>query len=373
MSANDTQGWLRSLAERLSSGQIDDGEEELASDRVFDSVNSNDWQVRRLTASALGEFRYINVARIDIALSQLQGDSNSYVREAAKRSRLKQKRARHGSTPALRTPIESQGDQLHREVLAKIEKVDIGKITHQQIYDIALAFGDRAYAELAADTAHEVRSLLTPVEGGLVLMRRRMRDGQPPTEQQIGDLLSHLELMNNLVENLRVYGASQVGPFEGHSIYDLIEEAIVISEARSNSHVKTKIECPADLQSMPVSMVRKRLLRAFVNICTNGLQAMSDSGELGVTIALEAERQSVRVEVRDTGRGMSEKQMLQALRRFRSSRKNEGGTGLGLPIAQKIIEQDHLGRLRITSVKGMGTTVHITLPINCRSFGHVPH
>ena len=52
-----------------------------------------------------------------------------------------------------------------------------------------------------------------------------------------------------------------------------------------------------------------------------------------------------------------------ATKRFRSLRKEEGGIGLGLPLAVKIIEREHLGRLEIESTVGVGTNVTIELPL----------
>jgi two-component system phosphate regulon sensor histidine kinase PhoR len=67
--------------------------------------------------------------------------------------------------------------------------------------------------------------------------------------------------------------------------------------------------------------------------------------------------------IADTGSGMDPVQVENATKRFRSLRKEKGGIGLGLPLALKIIEREHDGRLDIESSVGVGTTVTMELPL----------
>jgi signal transduction histidine kinase len=64
--------------------------------------------------------------------------------------------------------------------------------------------------------------------------------------------------------------------------------------------------------------------------------------------------------IRDSGCGMSEENLRDALTLFSTSKAN--GTGFGLPLAVKIVESEHGGRLSLESAKGRGTSVHIMLP-----------
>jgi len=86
-----------------------------------------------------------------------------------------------------------------------------------------------------------------------------------------------------------------------------------------------------------------------------------------LSIAARPVDRSVELAVRDTGCGMSPEVVEQARLRFRTTRRDQGGTGLGLPIAERIVVGDHGGELLIDSLVGNGTTVTIRLPARQRS------
>ena len=71
----------------------------------------------------------------------------------------------------------------------------------------------------------------------------------------------------------------------------------------------------------------------------------------------------VALSIGDTGVGMTSEEVEHAMKRFRTTRGDRGGTGLGLPIAQRIIEHDHRGQLSIESERGLGTTAVVVLPL----------
>jgi signal transduction histidine kinase len=111
-----------------------------------------------------------------------------------------------------------------------------------------------------------------------------------------------------------------------------------------------------------IEAVEERLVRALANLVANAYQAMSAGGALHVR-GRAIGGASVEVSVSDTGRGMTAEQVEDAMERFRSTRKDEGGTGLGLPIAERIIVEDHGGELTVESTPGEGTRVIVVLPL----------
>jgi signal transduction histidine kinase len=111
----------------------------------------------------------------------------------------------------------------------------------------------------------------------------------------------------------------------------------------------------------PVSLDARVLRRALVNLLENALQALEGrTGALEVRVERDAERESwVRVEIRDEGAGMDPETLARLFEPYFSTR--DTGTGLGLPIARRAVEQ-HGGELTANSAPGRGTTMTLRLP-----------
>ena len=94
----------------------------------------------------------------------------------------------------------------------------------------------------------------------------------------------------------------------------------------------------------------------------------TDAGE--VVVAASAANGSFNISVRDSGPGISERDQLLIFEEFRqadsSVTKEKGGTGLGLPIARRIVEM-HGGKLWVASKLGEGSTFFVTLPIKAKT------
>jgi len=99
------------------------------------------------------------------------------------------------------------------------------------------------------------------------------------------------------------------------------------------------------------------LYRAFLNIFINAIQSINDGGT--ITIKIGEEKENYRVEIQDTGAGISKENSKKIFNPFFTTK--ERGSGLGLAIVRKIIE-GHKGTVWIKSEEGMGTSVFITLP-----------
>ena len=114
---------------------------------------------------------------------------------------------------------------------------------------------------------------------------------------------------------------------------------------------------------MPITMFdREALHRAVLNVVTNAIDACGDLDTGHVDIASEykpADRLAL-VRVSDSGSGI-EKEDLDKIFTVFVSRKGGRGTGLGLPVSQKIM-QEHGGRIRVESTPGQGSTFTLELP-----------
>ena len=103
------------------------------------------------------------------------------------------------------------------------------------------------------------------------------------------------------------------------------------------------------------------MVQALTNVLLNAVESYRDM-DLVKPIEVSADLQGalVTITVEDSGCGMSAEVQRDALTLFATSKPN--GTGFGLPLAVKIVESEHGGRLSIESTKGRGTTIRIIIP-----------
>lgn len=107
-----------------------------------------------------------------------------------------------------------------------------------------------------------------------------------------------------------------------------------------------------------------KLEQVFINLIQNACHALSDNNKgISILTSITNEKNHITITVKDEGVGIDEKELSFITDRFYTTKKDEGGIGLGLYISMKII-QDHKGNMEFQSEKGKGTTVTVTLPVN---------
>jgi len=116
-----------------------------------------------------------------------------------------------------------------------------------------------------------------------------------------------------------------------------------------------------DLPQLEVDPVQ--LSNVFVNLMDNSADAMPDGGTLTIKAALSPDRQSVVVQMTDTGYGIPPENIKQLFSPFFTTKPLGQGTGLGLSIAYGIVKMHH-GAIQVKSQVGEGTTFTVTLPMH---------
>ncbi|MNN65036.1 Alkaline phosphatase synthesis sensor protein PhoR [compost metagenome] len=104
-----------------------------------------------------------------------------------------------------------------------------------------------------------------------------------------------------------------------------------------------------------------RLKQVFLNVVDNAIKFSHEQSWIHLVIS-RVENERVRIEVIDTGIGISEEYLNKVKDRFFQVNHQGGGTGLGLAISQQLVELHH-GAMEIQSELGVGTTVSVTLPL----------
>lgn len=358
---------LQTVTARLASGKLGPDHETRLIAVLCELAHDPKWEVRKAVTMALAEYRGPE-PRIHAALGELARDVNRWVSQAAGRA-LRRVRERTGSDTrwTLTAPVQ---DPILEHIARRTREIGLRSLTPALIYDIAMEISERSYRELAADTAHEIRTLLTPFEGYLVGLRRHLAATgrvDDRAEHYLTAALARLQRIQAFTEDLCTYSSAAETGFVVVSVAEVVNDAVQISF----DHMADRSELPDIVRVIEVSpglvveAMRERLTRAVANVVTNALQAMPAGGRLSVTarqVGLDVE-----LTVADTGCGMSPEVLEQARLRFRTTRRDQGGTGLGLPISDRIVVGDHGGELILDSLVGKGTTVTIRLPVRQRT------
>lgn len=354
---------LREATALLASNGLESADEDQLGPVVVDATTDAKWEVRKAAALALAEFRHFSNDVLQQALAALLEDSNRWVSQAATRAsrRLRSRPDRASEWPLTASPQ----DPTLQLIVTRIREVGLQSMTPARIFDLATEVGERYYQDLAADTAHEIKTLLTPLEGHLIELDRHLagRAADDAIERDhVAKALGRLRMLATLVDDLRTYSSPDDSAFRRVDLGSVVREAVGLGCERRPGGlppVGVRIEVP---DGIVIDGNQQRLVRAIANIVANAQQAMPEGGALTVR-ARSMAAEFAEVTIADTGRGMTAEQIDHAMERFRSTRRDEGGTGLGLPIAEHIIVNDHGGELAIDSVPGEGTKVVIMLPL----------
>lgn len=213
-----------------------------------------------------------------------------------------------------------------------------------------------AVGELAAAIAHEVRNPLAIIMNAAAGLRRPTLGSEDRTT-----LLSILDeetaRLNRLVTDLLRYARPVIIKRSSVSIIELVRRV----EGRLEDKHRLSVSVPEHPQLRFVQADANLLRLVFDNLVSNAFQAMPEGGVVKIEVSAEslASEPFVRIDIIDAGQGMDEQVLSRATDPFYTTRPS--GTGLGLPIVQRIVEA-HGGQLEIESSVGRGTKVSLFLP-----------
>ncbi|HUX06234.1 MAG TPA: ATP-binding protein [Acidobacteriota bacterium] len=212
-----------------------------------------------------------------------------------------------------------------------------------------------ALGEMAASVAHEIRNPLVSIGGFARSLCEDKRDGDPdlPYLKIIAEEVSRLE---KVVSNLLNFAKPMKAKFQSVSLRDVIQQAIAIVEpefADDGLRIVTRLDRIVSKAWLDPHLIRHMLL----NLINNARRAMSPGGKL--TISSKISGSTIRIAVRDTGKGIPKDQLEKIFEPFFTTRSS--GTGLGLSIVHNIVKT-HGGSITVKSRVGSGTTFLISLP-----------
>ena len=307
------------------------------------------WEIRRAVANTAAQVLH---SAFEPALARLAIDDNSRVRQAAAHAALRRRDWQNAST------LGKQHEERINSILDDIETRfglrgrDAVKRASEQIANI---FSRELY--------HEVIKLLSPLAISADRLSTKLSDVNTARAELAGDAVGIRRRVMHLravLDSMRAYTAHPVLTFARENLKEIVEDvASLVLEGGTG-----KVLPPIDVKihaTITAEVSQERLVQAFTNILQNAVESYDgrDSVQPIVVRAAEEEGRIV-ISIEDFGCGMSEEVLRDAPVLFATSKPS--GTGFGLPLAIKIIESEHGGRLSLESIKGQGTIVRIVIP-----------
>jgi len=216
--------------------------------------------------------------------------------------------------------------------------------------------------------AHEVRNPLHAIGGALAIIQRRSNLNDHLVAQSIKIIQEEVQHLNEFVQEcldfVRPPAASRYVPVE---IKELVA-AVMNVVSYMFEHLSQKIQVTLDLDSgLPkIHANYEEMKQAFLNIVKNAFEAMPEGGKLVIKASplFNAGSDWVRVAFLDSGLGIKRENTGSLFNPFFTTKLR--GTGLGLALAKRIIEDRHSGKIEVESEEGKGTSVIVELPVDVR-------
>jgi len=234
-------------------------------------------------------------------------------------------------------------------------------ITDREDYDYD--FDSAVY--LLGTIAHEIKNPLGGIKGAAQLLRNTVPDQS--ISEYINLIIRETDRLNSILQDYLTIGKNP--SLHPVNIHEVMEQALTIMNIpliKAGITLKRMYD-----PSLPnIQGDEAKLLQAFLNIIKNAVESMKKGGRLEISTSPSKEsvidhgkiKRWVLISIKDTGKGIPEKDLKKIFLPFYTKKKS--GTGIGLAFTKKVIK-DHGGFIRVESQENRGTVFHLYMP-----FGH---
>ena len=238
----------------------------------------------------------------------------------------------------------------------KIQKTtaDLRKTEAQLIRSEKLA----ALGQLAAGIAHEIRNPLTSIN----ILIHSLTENFPPEDSPREDLKvieEEIDRINEILDRFLRFAKPAPPLLERTEVASIFEETLQLIRPRME---KQRVHVQKEFEGLPIILMdREQIKQVALNLLLNAVQAMPRGGTLMLRGQNSRDGQWIKISIQDSGIGIPDEDMNKLFDPFFSTR--EGGIGLGLSIAHRIIDQHH-GKIEVESALGKGTLFTLWLPVS---------
>ena len=209
--------------------------------------------------------------------------------------------------------------------------------------------------------AHYIKNILVGMDGGSTLVDMGVKQKNETLLSKGWNVVKIATgKVKNLVMDMLTYSKERKPQLAPCNLNDVVQEVVQLM-SKKGEELGIKLNVQPDHSIGKLLLDGQIIHRALLNLVNNAFDAMEKGGELTVTTEYKKENTQLKLSVMDTGPGMPEEVLKTLFTPFHASTKGQEGSGLGLAVTHKIIEE-HGGKIEVESKVGKGTTFYITLP-----------
>jgi signal transduction histidine kinase len=244
----------------------------------------------------------------------------------------------------------------------------IGQITGMAIQNARLVQQQMQTARLAATgetvayLSHYIKNILQGMQSGADLVDLGIkRENMETLSQGWGIVQRNLDRILQLTMNMLAFSKERAPKLQHNNLNRIVADAVSLVEVKAREK-KVRLETHLEEPLPPVPLDEDGIHQVVMNMVGNAVDAVApETGKVSVGTHFDNDAGIADIIVADNGQGIAREKIEEIFEPFKSG-KGQGGTGLGLAVARKIVKEHH-GRIVVDSEPGEGTSFRVRLPV----------
>jgi len=278
-----------------------------------------------------------------------------------------------GKTGDWQRQVECPGNGINQVLLLRGTRLPSvsgggGVVVFDDITNLLQAQRTAAWGEVARRLAHEIKNPLTPIQLSAERIQQKLAEklGSQDAEflkRSTETIVNQVEALKKMVNEFSEYARAPELELRLLDLNKLVQEVLTLYETTSvakGGELRSHIHLALTPGLPPVRGDSTRLRQVIHNLLQNAQDTLADTVEPVITVSTEMVKDGVRLSLSDNGKGFPEHVRTHAFEPYVTTKLK--GTGLGLPIVKKIVEE-HNGMIQIENIHPHGAHISITLPI----------
>ncbi len=257
-------------------------------------------------------------------------------------------------------PAESQGTKV------PMVQIVIRDVTEKYNMEKVLTRAEKinSLGILTAGIAHEINNPLTGISNAIQILKKSSISIDK-REDLLDLVLTNIGRISRIIEDLRVFSRQERAESGSFSLVPAIEETLkLVSYQKENDQIKIDFE--HSNEDLTLTGSKNQFQQVMVNLLLNSSQAILGEGYIKVRLVKDIERDTVFIEIKDSGCGIPESQLEQIFDPFFTTKRDWKGTGLGLAVSYRLV-QLLKGTITVKSKENVGTSFRLNFPIAQKS------